>query len=161
MGNPFVHIELNTNDAAKAKKFYGGLFDWKLPEMPMGNGQMYTMVDVGKNPAGGVGGGLQQNPMPGAPSAWLSYVAVENLDKTVAKARSLGAQILEARIDIPGMGSMALLADPTGAMLGLWEPAPRPAPPAEKPAAKKPAAKKPAAKKPAAKKPAAKAKKRR
>ena len=45
MGNPFVHIELSTDDVAKAKKFYKSVFDWKLSDIPkMG----YTMLDVGK-----------------------------------------------------------------------------------------------------------------
>ena len=35
MPNPFVHVELNTTDVAKAKSFYGGLFDWQLEDMPM------------------------------------------------------------------------------------------------------------------------------
>jgi predicted enzyme related to lactoylglutathione lyase len=164
MGNPFVHIELNSTDAPRARKFYQGLFDWNLSDMQMGNGQTYTMVDVGKNPGGGIGGGMQPQMMPGAPSAWLSYVGVENLSQTVARARSLGGQVFEERIDVPGMGALAIIADPTGAVLGLWEPAPRPparrAAPAKKPAKK--AAKAPAKKKAApAKKKAAPAKKRR
>jgi predicted enzyme related to lactoylglutathione lyase len=159
MGNPFVHVELNTGDLARARQFYQGLFEWKLTDMPMAGGHTYTMVEVG-NAAGGVGGGMQQTPGVGAPSAWLSYVAVTDLDATVARARSLGAQIIEPRIDIPGMGAVGIFADPTGAVLGLWEPAQRPAQRQARPAKKKPAAKKPAAKKPAARKPAAKPKKR-
>ena len=38
MGNPFVHVELNTTDVAKAKAFYGKLFDWKLEDAPMAGG---------------------------------------------------------------------------------------------------------------------------
>ncbi|MDA0337541.1 MAG: VOC family protein [bacterium] len=48
MANPFVHIELSTDDVAKAKKFYRGVFDWKLADMPMGPDMVYTMIDVGK-----------------------------------------------------------------------------------------------------------------
>lgn len=46
MANPFVHVELSTTDVAKSKAFYGGLFDWKLEDMPMGP-QTYTMIGVG------------------------------------------------------------------------------------------------------------------
>ena len=56
MPNPFAHIELNTDDVAKAKKFYKSVFDWKLSDMP---GMPYTMIDVG----GGTGGGMQPKPM--------------------------------------------------------------------------------------------------
>jgi predicted enzyme related to lactoylglutathione lyase len=161
MGNPFVHVELNTGDVARARQFYQGLFDWKLTDMAMANGHTYTMVEVG-NAAGGVGGGMQQTPGVGAPSAWLSYVAVTDLDATVARARSLGAQIIEPRIDVPGMGAIGIFADPTGAVLGLWQPAQMQPAQQRKASPKRPAAKakKPAARKPAAKKPAAKPKKR-
>ena len=68
MANPFVHIELNTTDINQAKAFYGKLFDWKLEDVPMGEGS-YTMINVGE----GTGGGMTKQMTPGAPSAWLSY----------------------------------------------------------------------------------------
>jgi predicted enzyme related to lactoylglutathione lyase len=117
MANPFVHVELMANDAGKAKTFYGKLFDWKLEDVPMGEGT-YTMVKVGE----GTGGGLMKNPMPNAPSAWLAYVQVDDLKKAVEKAKSLGATIMKDKTDVMGMGSFAIFKDPTGAMLGLWEP---------------------------------------
>ena len=46
MGNPFVHVELNTSDVEKAKEFYGKLFDWKLQDENMGD-FTYTMIGVG------------------------------------------------------------------------------------------------------------------
>jgi len=65
MGNPFVHVELATNDLGKAKSFYKSLFSWELDDVDMGGGMMYTMIKVGE----GTGGGMMTNPMPGAPSA--------------------------------------------------------------------------------------------
>jgi predicted enzyme related to lactoylglutathione lyase len=73
MANPFVHVELHTNDLARAKEFYGKLFAWKLQDMPMPGGGSYTMIDVG----GGTGGGMMVNQAPGAPSHWMSYVGVD------------------------------------------------------------------------------------
>ncbi len=46
MANPFVHVELNTNDVAKAKAFYSKMFDWKMEDIPMDWGT-YTMIGVG------------------------------------------------------------------------------------------------------------------
>ena len=86
MANPFVHVELQTNDPASAKKFYTSLFGWKLQDVPMPNGT-YTMIDVG----GGTGGGMMRNPVPGAPSHWLSYVAVDDIHASTKKAKELGA----------------------------------------------------------------------
>lgn len=113
MPNPFVHIELNTDDVAKAKKFYKGLFDWKLGDMAPG----YTSIDVGK---AGTGGGMQKKAMPEAPTAWLPYVQVDDVKKSVAKARKLGATIQLEYMEIGEMGAIGVFLDPSGAAIGVW-----------------------------------------
>ena len=115
MANPFVHIELLTDDLAASKQFYGSLFDWKLEDVPMGEGG-YTMIRVGE----GTGGGMMNNPVPGSPSHWLAYVDVKDLDAAVAKAQSLGATVLRPKTEIPP-GWFSVIADPTGAALALWQ----------------------------------------
>ena len=116
MANPFIHVELNTTDVARAKSFYGELFDWKLQDLPMPEGT-YTLIEVGE----GTGGGLMKHPIPGAPSTWLAYVQVDDVRLATAKAKSLGAAILEDVTEVPGMGWFSLISDPTGAALGLWQ----------------------------------------
>jgi predicted enzyme related to lactoylglutathione lyase len=123
MGNPFVHVELNTGDVKAARKFYKSLFDWKLENMKMGPGQVYTMINVGNPAKGEAAGALTQKPMPEAPTMWLSYVQVDDLDKTIKKAKKLGADVKVERIDVPDMGSLGIFVDPTGAALGVWQPA--------------------------------------
>jgi predicted enzyme related to lactoylglutathione lyase len=115
MGNPFVHVELNTTDPGKAKSFYSQLFTWKMADMPMGPDFMYTTID----PEGGTGGGLMQHPMPGAPSMWLAYALVDDVKATTEKARSLGATIIKDVSEVPNMGWFSIIMDPTGAALGL------------------------------------------
>src|SRR6185369_1527778 len=110
MANPFVHVELNTTDVAKAKGFFSQLFDWKLEDMPM-DGGTYTVIHVGE----GTGGGLMKHPMPGAPSMWLAYVLVDDIKAATAKARSLGADIKKDVTEVMGMGWLTILQDPTGA----------------------------------------------
>jgi len=117
MANPFVHVELNTSDPAKAKAFYGKLFDWKLEDVQMGPAGTYTMIDVG----GGTGGGLMKHPMPGAPSTWLAYVNVDDIRAATEKAKALGATIAKDVTEIPGAGWFSIITDPTGATLGLWK----------------------------------------
>jgi predicted enzyme related to lactoylglutathione lyase len=117
MPNPFVHIELNTSDTRKAKAFYGKLFQWKMSDLPMGKGK-YTMIDAGKGP----GGGMMKQQMPGGPSAWLPYVHVSDIDAATQKAKKLRATILVDVQEVKGMGWLSVIQDPTGAMLGLWEP---------------------------------------
>jgi uncharacterized protein len=117
MPNPFVHVELNTTDVDKAKDFYGKLFDWKLEDVPIGD-MTYTMVRVGT----GTEGGILKNPMPGVPSFWLAYVLVDDIQAATAKAKSLGAAIIRDAMEVPGMGWLSIIKDPTGAGLGLWKP---------------------------------------
>ena len=117
MANPFVHVELNTTDVDKAKTFYTKLFDWTLQDMPMGDGN-YTIINVGT----GTGGGIMKHPVPGAPSAWLAYVAVDDIEAATKKAKSLGANVMKDVTEVPGAGWLSILIDPTGAALGLWKP---------------------------------------
>jgi predicted enzyme related to lactoylglutathione lyase len=117
MANSFVHAELNTTDAGKAKSFYSQLFDWKLEDVQMGGGT-YTLIKV----SGGTGGGIQKNPVPGAPSAWLTYVQVDDIAAATQKARSLGANVMQDVTEVMGAGWFSVIVDPTGAALGLWKP---------------------------------------
>jgi uncharacterized protein len=116
MANPFVHVELNTTDLTKAKAFYGKLFDWKLEDMPMGP-ETYTIIKVGE----GTGGGMMRHPVPGAPSMWLAYVIVDDIDAATKKAKSLGATVMKDVTEVPDMGWLSIILDPTGATLGLWK----------------------------------------
>lgn len=120
MANPFVHVELNTSDVAKAKTFFSQLFAWKMEDMPMEAGS-YTLIDVGE----GTGGGLMQHPVPGAPSMWLAYVLVDDIDATTKRVKALGGTVMKDKTEVPGMGWLAIIVDPTGAVLGLWKPAQR------------------------------------
>jgi predicted enzyme related to lactoylglutathione lyase len=150
----FVHLELATPDPAAAKTFYSKLFGWKMKDMPMENGT-YTMFDTGgKGPMGGISGLM----MPQQPTAWLGYIGVKSVKAAVAKAKSLGATVHVEYQEVPNMGAMAIMSDPTGAAIALWEPfmtAPPPKKAAPKKATKKVAARK-ATKKAAPKKAAKK-----
>jgi len=117
MANPFVHVELNTTDVVNAKNFYSQLFNWKLEDMPIGPSGTYTAINVGN----GTGGGLLKNPMPGVPSFWLAYVLVDDIGAATKKAASLGAKIVKDSIEVPDMGWLSIIQDPTGAALGLWQ----------------------------------------
>lgn len=117
MANAFVHVELSTTDLGKAKAFYGKLFNWKLEDIPMGPGS-YTLI----KPAAGTGGGMMQQPVPGAPSVWLAYVEVADIHDASKQAKAIGGTILQDVTEVPGMGWLSVIADPTGATLGLWQP---------------------------------------
>ncbi|MBI3014171.1 MAG: VOC family protein [Candidatus Tectomicrobia bacterium] len=117
MANPFVHVELHTQDPAQAKKFYKSLFSWGLEDLPMGEGT-YTMINVGE----GTGGGIMKNPVPETPSHWLAYVLVGDVKGSTKKARELGATVVQEVTEIPDYGWFSVIVDPAGAALGLWQP---------------------------------------
>ncbi|OGT58623.1 MAG: glyoxalase [Gammaproteobacteria bacterium RIFCSPHIGHO2_12_FULL_63_22] len=118
MSNPFVHVELNSNNLGKAQAFYGKLFDWKTQDTSLASGQ-YTTIDVGK----GTGGGMNAHQLPGEQhSTWLPYVEVDDVKAATKKAISLGGTVIKDVTEIPDMGVMSIICDPTGANLGLWQP---------------------------------------
>jgi predicted enzyme related to lactoylglutathione lyase len=114
--NPFVHLELNSTDVPKSKAFYGKLFEWTLEDTKIGD-LAYTMIKVGK----GTGGGMMQQLIPGAGSAWLPYVDVQDIKASTKKAQSLGAKVMKDVSEVADMGWLSIIVDPTGAMLGLWQ----------------------------------------
>jgi predicted enzyme related to lactoylglutathione lyase len=124
--HPFVHIELSTDDVAKASSFYTDLFGWKITETPMA----YSLIATGKAP----GGGIFKRP-PDGPIGWSVYVGVKDAAATLERARALGATVLHERTPIsPEFGSFAVLRDPTGAVICLHEAAPMPKKKARRPA---------------------------
>ena len=116
MANPFVHFELNTPDLAKAKDFYGTLFGWQFHDMPMGPAGVYSTF----KPDHGPGGGMLS--MPNGNHGWLSYVGVDDIHASTEKARSLGATIVMGPQEIPDIGSMTILTDPTGCTIAIFQP---------------------------------------
>lgn len=132
MSNGFAHLELNTSDVAAARKFYTSLFDWKLNDM--GAEPPYLMIS--NVPKGSTGGGLTFAPK-GVPPAWLPYVEVADVAKSLAKAKKAGGTVMLDKTDIGQMGFIGVVIDPQGAAIGVWQ----------KPAPKKATKKKPSKKK--------------
>ena len=115
MSQPFVHLELNTPDLAKAKDFYGKLVGWTFQDMDMGPGGTYSVF----KPASGPGGGIFT--VPDAPKQWLPYIGVDDLKASTDKAESLGAKVIVREQPVPEMGAFSILTDPTGANIALWQ----------------------------------------
>jgi uncharacterized protein len=115
----FSSVDLATSDADAAKSFYGELFGWKSEDTE-GAGGTYTIFRLdGKHVAGcfeDADGGA------GAPSHWNSYVTVEDAGASAARATQLGGSVLIEAQDVAQIGRMAVIADPTGAAVALWEP---------------------------------------
>ena len=112
----FSWSELMTSDPAAAAEFYGKLFGWKVQTMDMGQGP-YHIVKVGDT---GVGG-IMKLPADAAsmPPMWGCYVTVDNVEKTLTDCAALGGKTLVPPMDVPGVGRMAVIQDPQGAMLSV------------------------------------------
>ena len=115
----FYWNELITPDVEKAKAFYARALGWTFESMPMPEGE-YTIAKVGENMVAG----LMQTPsdMQGAPAQWYSYVSVDNVDQRVGTATQAGAQLCRPLFDVEGVGRIAILQDPTGAIICLITP---------------------------------------
>ena len=113
MGNPIVHFEIIGKDAAKVKAFYSELFGWKIGDlMPdMGN---YGLIDAETS---GIPGGVGQSD-DGAPRVTV-YAQATDIQATLDHAVALGATIVMAPTEIPGVTTLALFADPDGNIIGL------------------------------------------
>lgn len=117
----FSWNELITQDTAKSGEFYSQLFGWQIVPMPMAPAPgmpPYLLFKTDTTPMGA--GGMMQA-MHECPAHWVPYVVVENADASVAKALALGAQVLAPVMPIPGVGRIAVLKDPQGAVIGLHE----------------------------------------
>jgi uncharacterized protein len=115
----FVWNELAAKDPNQAVAFYTqlGFTEEKMDMGPMGT--YHVLNSDGKGRAG-----VMKTPMPEAPQAWMPYIQVKDVDATVAKATKLGAAVVAAPSDVPGVGRIAIFRDPQGGYTGLLKPAP-------------------------------------
>jgi predicted enzyme related to lactoylglutathione lyase len=114
----FLWNELVTSDVGAAKLFYGAVFGWTPEDMDMGKAGTYTVFNRadGENASGA----MERTDVP---TAWYPYLAAGDVDASFAKAKKLSAQVFAEPFDVPTVGRVAVLADPTGATFGLYKPA--------------------------------------
>jgi uncharacterized protein len=118
----FCWIDLATTDPEGAKAFYGELFGWEAEDMPAGEAGTYTMLRLDGDDVGGLyemDAGQRER---GVPPYWFSYVSVDDADAIASRARELGGTVYGEAFDVLDSGRMAVIQDPTGAMLGAWQP---------------------------------------
>ncbi len=117
MANPFTYLELHSTDAGKAKAFYAELFDWKTSDTPVPGIGTYTEIDTRE----GVPAGMMTQQQKGAGSSWLAYVRVPKLDDAIGRAQKLGGKLVVPRSEVKDVGWFAVVQDPSGAAIGLFE----------------------------------------
>lgn len=111
----FVWFEHMSGDTAQARKFYDALFGWHTELTPMGGTEPYPLIMNGHQGIGGF-----RTAPPGAPSLWMSYLSVADVNASHAAALAAGAKSLMPPTDFPPVGRGATLADPTGAVFSIW-----------------------------------------
>jgi hypothetical protein len=116
----FVWDELGAGDVGGAERFYGDVFGWTTKDMGADYGG-YKIFQRSPDDENGVGG-LMANPDSSMPTAWHPYVAVDDVDATLTKTKELGGSVVLEPMDVPQVGRIAVIQDPTGAVLGLIKP---------------------------------------
>jgi uncharacterized protein len=112
-------VDRLVGDSESARRFYAGVFGWEFAGPgPMPDGGEYHVARVGDADVAGIA-----EPAVGAAGApgWTTYVAVESVEATVAAATVAGATVLAGPFEAPPAGRGAVLLDPAGAAIGIWE----------------------------------------
>ena len=117
----FCWIDLMAADISTAKQFYGELFGWEAVDQDTRGGPPYVVFQADGSVLCGMGQLSDEMKSEGVPPTWNSYVSVDDLDATFGKAMGLGATPLMPPMQVVDAGKMAIIQDPTGAALSLWE----------------------------------------
>jgi predicted enzyme related to lactoylglutathione lyase len=110
-------VDHAAKEIAASNSFYVSLFGWEAEDQGEEAGHYTILSKSGATVAGNMG-----IMMEGQPSAWTTYVSVEDADKTTGIAKEAGAMVFVEPMDVMDIGRMAVFADPTGAAIGIWQP---------------------------------------
>lgn len=118
----FSWIELATTEPVGAKRFYGEVFGWELQDNEVPGEGIYTMARLEGDDVAGIMQQPEQQRAAGVPPNWFCYLTVATADEAASQAATLGGTVHAEPFDVLDAGRMAVIADPTGAMFGVWEP---------------------------------------
>jgi uncharacterized protein len=111
-------IDLSTTDPDASRSFYGDLFGWTSEDAGEQFGHYINFAKDGRP----VAGGMRNDGSAGMPDAWTVYLATDDTAKVAEAAESGGGQVHMPPMDVMDLGTMALIADPGGAAIGVWKP---------------------------------------
>lgn len=112
-------IEVSTADLAASRDFYAGLFGWVYQLAEERGREQHTIALCGGRPVAGLVGVAAQSR---EPAAWLPYLATANIDHTAAMFARWGGRTLYGPAEVPGQGRVFIGSDPTGGVIGFWQP---------------------------------------
>lgn len=111
-------VDLTTSDPDRATDFYAAAFGWTFEETGPEYGGYVNAARDGQL----VAGLMPKAPEFAVPDAWSTYLRTDDLTSTVSAAAGAGATVCLDAMEVTGKGWMAVLTDPAGAAVGLWEP---------------------------------------
>ena len=114
-------VDLSTTDEQGALAFYGSLFRWEDDPQEMGPESFYHLQKINGLDVGGIFQQGEEEKSQGVPPHWNTYIAVESVDETAAKAQQAGAIVIAGPFDVFNAGRMAMLQDPQGAVFAVWQ----------------------------------------
>jgi uncharacterized protein len=125
IGEPgaFCWADLSTSDTGRAQKFYADLFGWKISPGEGKDASGYLHIANGDRMIGGIQPAAERDPS--TPPHWLIYFYVADVDASAAKAKELAATFFVPPMTIEGVGRMAVMADPQGAVSAIFEDSPK------------------------------------
>jgi uncharacterized protein len=113
--------ELNTWHPEDALAFYGHTLGWVFEPMQLSDGTRYWTARKWGLPVGGILG-LDEDRHGDIPSHWMTYMAVDGMDGAIEETLKAGGSVAREAIPVPGIGLLAVVSDPAGALIGLMEP---------------------------------------
>jgi predicted enzyme related to lactoylglutathione lyase len=111
-------VDLTTSDAERSRSFYCQLFGWTAEEPAPEFGGYFNFVKDGVRVAGCMG----SQPDAGMHDFWSVYLATDDARKTVDAVTAAGGQVVVPAMDVADLGTMAVVTDPGGAAIGIWQP---------------------------------------
>lgn len=114
--------ELRTRDAERARRFYAETIGWSFEAMATPDGHTYWVAMQDSKPVAGLFP-LTSPQFDEVAESWMSFLAVDDVDRRVAKAVAAGARLVMPVFDVPGVGRIAMLREPGGAGIGWMTPA--------------------------------------
>ena len=117
MDHIITHFDIPAADPEALSAFYSNLFGWKIEKIgadPMPYWLIQTAPE-GQGVGGGIGRKMDPSQRP------TNYILVESIDDFAQRAVQLGGTLVQPKMEVPGWGYLALVLDPEGNPVGLWE----------------------------------------
>jgi uncharacterized protein len=108
-----IHVEITAADHDRAAEFYRSAFGWQTTAAPLPDG--YLLAETG--PGEGIDGAIMSSRYQSQPT--IAWLAVDDLEATLAGVRGAGGQQVGDVQEIPGVGRLCYVRDTEGVLIGL------------------------------------------